>query len=161
MDSLNRFAPFVVLIALFVVLQAAFIGLDCRQGPATVAKAFAKDYYYLDEDMQKWLCTGEGDSSEAVQAFLISKSDEAAQRGFDISYLRHMFTHIHVKTVERNDDSASVHVTGTTRVAINPPFMIIGKLFRIGNDYPVDVTIDLIKEDGRWRVCNKALGLQS
>lgn len=161
MDPLNRFAPFVVLIALFVVLQAALIGLDCQQGPATVAKAFAKDYYYLDDDMQKWLCTNDGDSGEAVEAFLNSKRDEAAQRGFDISYLRHMFTHIHVKTVELSDDTASVHVTGTTRVAINPPFMIVGKLFRIGNDYPVDVTIDLVKENGSWRVCNRALEIQS
>jgi hypothetical protein len=161
MDSLNRFAPFVVLIALFVVLQAALIGLDCQQGPATVAKAFAKDYYYLDADMQKWLCSSEGDSSEAVQAFLNSKTDEAAQRGFDVSYLRHMFTHIHVKTVELSNDSASVHLTGTTRVAINPAFMVVGKLFQLGDDYPVDTTIDLVKENGRWRVCSKALGLQS
>lgn len=160
MDPLNRIAPFAVLIAVFVVLQAALIGLDCQQGPATVAKAFAKDYYYLDEDMQKWLCSSEGDSGEAVQAFLNSKRDEAAQRGFDVSYLRHMFTHIHVKTIEQSEDSASVHLNGTTRVAINPAFMIVGKLFRIGENYHVDETIDLIKENGRWRVCTKALGLQ-
>jgi hypothetical protein len=161
MDSLNRFAPFAALFALFVVLQAALIGLDCQQGPAAVAKAFAEDYYYLDEDMQKWLCTSEGDNDETVQAFLNGKRDEAAQRGFDITFLRHMFTHIHVKTVAQSDDTASVHVVGTTRVAINPPFMVVGKLFRIGHDYPVDVTIDLVKEEGRWRVCGQAFGLQS
>lgn len=161
MDPLNRFAPFAALIAIFVVLQAALIGLDCQQGPATVAKAFAEDYYYLDEDMQKWLCSSEGESDEVVRAFLNGKRDEAAQRGFDVTYLRHMFTHIHVETIERSDDSASVHLTGTTRVAINPVFMIVGKLFRIGNNYHVDETIDLVKEDGRWRVCNAPLGLQS
>jgi hypothetical protein len=161
MDSLNRFAPFVVLIALFVVLQAALIGLDFRQGPGAVAEAFAKDYYYLDADMQKWLCAGEADSSDSVQAFLNRKSDEAAQRGFDISYLRRMFTHIHTQTISQDAESAVVHLTGTTRVAINPVFMVVGKLFRIGNDYPVDATIELIKENGRWRVCNTPLGLQS
>lgn len=161
MDSLNRFAPFAILFALFVVLQVVFIGLACQQGPSSVAEAFAKDYYYLDADMQKWMCTQEGDNSEAVQAFLNAKNDEAAQRGFDVSYLRHMFTHIHVQTISQNAESASVHLKGTTRVAVNPVFMVIGKMFRIGKDYPVDVTIDLVKENGRWRVCKKALELQS
>lgn len=160
MDQLNRFAPFAILVALFVLLQAAFIGLDCQRGPAAVAKAFAKDYFYLDADMQQYLCNRGDDSRTAVQAFLDHKREAAAQRGFGIDYLRHMFTHIRVETLQQDADTAKVRVEGVTRVAINPAFMVIGKLFRIGRNYPVDATLDLVREKGSWRVCGKAFGLQ-
>jgi hypothetical protein len=157
MGPANRFAPFVALIVLFAVLQPLLIAVDLQQTPARAAKAFIRDYYYLDPAMQKWLCTDPAESREAVDAYLQFKKDEAAQRGFDVSYTRHMFTKLHVETLSREEDSARVHISGTTRVAINPVFMVIGKLFGLGRDYPVDVTLELVQQNGRWRVCGSAL----
>jgi hypothetical protein len=39
---------------------------------------------------------------------------------------------------------------------INPVFTIIGKLFFIGETYEVDETLNIIKEDGKWKVCGRA-----
>jgi len=157
--TVNRIAPFVVLFAIFAVLQPALIALDCVQGPATAAKAFAKDYYYLDADMQKWLSNADGDAKAMVDDFLYKKEQEAAMRGFAPNRLRRMFTQIHVATEEVEHNTATVHVKGNTRVAIYPPFMVIGKLFNIGNDYPVDVTMHLVKENGKWRVSQKTFAM--
>jgi hypothetical protein len=155
MGQPNRFAPFVVLAVLFVVLQPALVALDCRQTPASVAKQFIKDYYYLDPGMEKWLCAQVTDA-QWVDAYLHGQSDEAARRGFSVNYLRRMFTRLHVKTIEAKADSASVHVRGTARGGIYPAFMVVGKMFGLGQNYTVDSTVHLVKENGRWRVCNQS-----
>ncbi|RJQ71737.1 MAG: hypothetical protein C4519_19445 [Desulfobacteraceae bacterium] len=149
----NRFAPFVVLFISFVVLQAILAAVDSRQTPAKAARAFIKEYFYLDPDMQKWLCT-EKRNAGMVEDFLQVKADQAAQQGYEISYFRHMFTKMHVNTIGQEADSARVQISGTTRVAINPVFMVIGKLFNLGQNHPMDVTLDLVKQNGHWRVCD-------
>jgi hypothetical protein len=61
--------------------------------------------------------------------------------------------------VESGDATAKIHLTGKSRVCINPAFMLVGKLFQIGRDHIVDETIELVKEDGRWRVCGGSFEL--
>ena len=151
--------PLLMVLGIAVVLQLALIGIDSRETPVKVAKAFASDYYYLDADMQDYLCTDLAADGESVDQYLHQKRIEANQRGLSINYLRHKFMHIHVQTVQATDSSAEIHLTGTTRVCINPLYMLVGKLFQIGQDYHVDETIKLVKEDGQWRVCGRALGL--
>lgn len=158
MGQLNRFAPFILLIVLFVLLQPILILVDSRQTPESVAKAFVKDYYGLDPAMEKWLCRQMVARVDVVDNYLYDKYFEATQRGFEIEYLRHMFTHLDLTTISREDDAARVHVTGTTRVAINPIYMLIGKWFGLGQNHPVDLTLDLVKENGHWRICGGVPG---
>lgn len=161
MGQMNRIAPLIVLVAVFIVVQPILMALDCWQTPAKVAKQFIKDYYYLDAGMQKWICQKDGDAGPWVDAYLHGKSREAAQRGFNVTYLRKMFTHMHMETEMHGADKATVHIEGTTRTAINPVFMVIGKMkiFNIGQNYPVQTAIEVVKENGKWRVCKRALGM--
>jgi hypothetical protein len=152
----NRFAPFAFLLILSIVLQAIFIAVDECPTPAKAAKAFVEDFYYLDPGMQDWLCTQKREAG-VVQAYLQAKADAAARQGYEISCFRRMFTSLHVNTISRKDDTALVHITGITRVAINPAYMLIGELFGIGRNYSVDMTLGLVKQNGRWRVCEGAL----
>ena len=161
MGSQNRIIPVVVLVIIFVVLQLAFLATDCRQTPLKVAEHFTRDYFYLDADMQKYLCQDLAADGEAVDNYLHQKYEEAAQRGLPTRYLRHMFTKLHFKTVHRDDTTVEMHVQGTTRVAINPVFMVIGKFFFIGEDYPVEASLNLVKEESGWRVCGAPFGLAS
>lgn len=159
MGQVNRFAPFILLIVLFVVLQPLLIMVDGKKTPETTVKSFLKDYYYLDAAMEKWLCPDLAAGGEAVENFLYAKNTEARERGFEISFLRHMFTHMELTTIDREGDRARVHATGTTRVAINPVFMVIGRWFGLGQNHPVDITLDLVRQDGRWQVCGGVPGL--
>jgi hypothetical protein len=68
---------------------------------------------------------------------------------------------LHVDTISLEDDFATVRITGKTRTAINPVFMVIGKLFHLGEYHPVDLTLDMVKEKGKWRVCGEVPGLNS
>jgi hypothetical protein len=159
MGSQNRIAAVVVLLAVALVVQVVMIAADCRQSPLRVATGFAKDYFYLDADMQKYLCEPLADDGELVDQYLYQKRLEASQRGVSTNYLRYMFTELHLKTLHQDDKSAQIHLEGTTRVAINPVFMVVGKWFFIGKNYPVEETLDLVKEEQGWRVCGHPFGM--
>lgn len=159
MGQRTNLAPFAVVIGIAIVLQLALIGAECRQTPAKVAKAYTSAYYYLDADMQDYLCSDLSANGEAVDNYLHQKSTEASQRGLAITYLRHKFMQMHLETVHATDTTAEIHISGTTRVCINPLYMLVGKLFQLGQDHPVSGTVELVKENGQWRVCGSALGL--
>ncbi|MGD9369575.1 MAG: hypothetical protein PVH87_27945 [Desulfobacteraceae bacterium] len=152
-------APLVIAVGIAIVVQLALIGLDCQQTPIKVAKNFTRAYFYLDADMRDYLCADLAEKGQVVNDYLIQKETEASQRGLDTKYLRHKFLHLHASIVTTQKDSMKVHLSGTTRVCINPAFMLVGKLFSIGRDYPVDATIELVKENDQWRVCGTPFGL--
>jgi hypothetical protein len=145
-------APFAVVIGIAIVLQLALIGIDCRQTPDKIGRSFVEDYYYIDRGMQKYVCSALAEEG-AVDQFLYLKKQEAAQRGLSTNYLRQKFTELHLRPVSSDAKTIIYHVEGKTRTCINPAFMVIGELFRIGKDHPVDTTIELVKENGQWRVC--------
>ncbi len=149
---------FALLFGIAIVFQLVLIGADCRETPIKVAKRFAAAYYYLDVGMQAYLCAALAEE-DLVGDYLDHKEQEASQRGLSTNYLRHKLIKLHLNIVESRNDAMRIHLSGTSRVCINPAFMVVGKLFHLARDYPVDATIALIKEDGRWRVCGQALGL--
>ena len=153
--------PLIVVVVIAAVLQLGLIGADCRETPIKVAKSFAGAYYYLDADMQDYLCAGLADNSDMVDDYLYEKSIEAYQRGLSTNYLRHKFLKMHASVVASDKDTMKVHLTGTTRVCINPAYMLVGKLFNVGDDHHVDETLELVKENNKWRVCGTPFGLSS
>ncbi|MGD8837690.1 MAG: hypothetical protein PVI54_03540 [Desulfobacteraceae bacterium] len=159
MSSKTNLAPLFIVVGIAALLQLVLIGLDCRQTPIGVAKDFAHAYYYLDSEMQDYLCATLAKEGETVTNYLIQKDTEAYRRGLSTNYLRHKFLKLHVDIVESGQDSIKVHLSGSTRVCINPAFMLVGKLFGIGQDYPVDETLELVKENDSWRVCGNPFGL--
>lgn len=160
MGSQNRIVSFAILLVVALVFQLALIAADCRQTPLRVATAFTKDYFYLDKDMQDYLCESLSADNELVDQYIYQKHTEATQRGLSTNYLRHKFTKLHLKTTHQDDTSARFHIEGITRVAINPVFMVVGKWFFLAKDYPVEASLDLVKENGTWRVCGQPFGLR-
>lgn len=159
MGSQNRIVSFAILFIVAIVFQLALIAADYRQTPLRVATRFAKDYFYLDADMQDYLCESLAADGDLVDEYLYGKYQEASQRGLSTHYLRRMFTELHLKTLEQDETSAHIRIEGTTRVAINPVFMVVGNWFYIGDNYPVEADLELVKEDGGWRVCGSPFEL--
>ena len=151
-------APFAVVIGIAVILQLALIGIDCRQTPDSVARNFTEAYYALNPDMQDFLCTSLVEK-DVVDQYLYQREKQASSRGFSLNYMRQAFTELHVSLDEASDTNMTFHVHGETRVCINRPFMIVGKLFGLAREYPVDAQIDVVKENGRWRVCGNPFGI--
>jgi hypothetical protein len=151
-------APFAIVIGIAIILQLALIVIDCQQTPGSVARNFTEAYYALNPDMQDYLCANLVEK-DVVDRYLYQRKQQASSRGYSTGYMRQAFMELHVNAVEQNDTAMTFHVHGTARTCINRPFMIIGKLFGLGRDYPVDEHIDVVKENGRWRVCGNPFGI--
>lgn len=155
MTPMNRFMPFVLTIVLAVLLQAGFIALDCKHSPYQVAAKFAQAYFRLDPAMADQLCATAKPSqpSAMVADYIFRTREETSKRGFDLGMAKSVLYHVKTHTVQTSDTDAQVHFTALRRTAINPVFPVIAKLFDLGKEYKVDETIQMIKENGKWKVC--------
>jgi hypothetical protein len=161
MANRSNISAWILLVVLAVCLQVVFVFADCKQSATKTAVDFSKAYFLLDDDIETYLCTDLiGDEEEtAASAYLRSKTAEARQRGFSTGMVRKIITHLETETLAQDDDSATIHVSGQSRTCIHPVFAYVANLFRIGQKYTFDETLELIKEDGRWKVCGTPYGL--
>ena len=71
----QNLAPFGLVVGLAIILQLVLVGLDCKQTPAKVARNFADAYYYLNPDMEKYVCGALQEESDAVGDYVPKKQD--------------------------------------------------------------------------------------
>lgn len=148
-------AWWLLVVILTVCLQVAFVFADNRPSATGTAIDFSKAYFMLDADMEKYLCTElAGDDDETVVAdYLYAMKREAERRGFDIGMVRQTIYHVETATLNQEAESATIHIAGLSRTCINPVFTYVAKLFRLGDVRTFEATLELVKEDGRWKVC--------
>ena len=73
--------------------------------------------------------------------------------------MRSMLYHIKTDIISEDESETKIRITCERKRMINPVFTIICKLFFIGETYEVDETLNIIKEDGKWKVCGRAFSL--
>lgn len=151
----------ITVVIIGILLQIILAAADTRETPYGAAIAFSKAYFGLCPDLAQTMANDgiNADEVDVADAYLYSKSVEAADRGYPINRLSKMFYNIHTKTVARDASTATVHVSGTTRIAINPLFGFVGKLFSLTSPTDVEETIDLVKEGGKWKVTGQPFAL--
>ena len=66
---------------------------------------------------------------------------------------------VHTDIIAKSETEAQVRITAVRKRNINPVYTIVGKLFFIGKTYEVDEIINVIKEDGQWKICGQAFAL--
>ncbi len=161
MEKRASIAPFFLVLVLAAGLQVALVAADTLETPVKVAKNFVKAYYLLDPGMKDLLCSDiAGDQDrDVVGDYIYGKITEARQRGLAPGCLRQMLYDMHVEIIEESENEATVHLTATGRVCINPVFATVARIFAIGNEYPVEATLRLVRQDGKWRVCGNPFGL--
>jgi hypothetical protein len=163
MANRSNISAWILLVVLAVCLQVVFVFADCKQSATKTAVEFSKAYFLLDDDLECYLCSDligdEDENDSAASLYLRSMSTEARQRGFNTGMVRKIITHLEAKTLSQDDASATIHLSGESRTCIHPVFSYIAKLFRIGQKYSFEETLELIKEDGQWKVCGAPYGL--
>lgn len=148
-------AAWLLVVILAVGLQVVFVFADSRPSATGTAIDFSKAYFMIDPDMATYLCgalTGEADES-AVDAYTQAMRDDARQRGFGTGMVRKTIYHLETETLNQDAESATIHIKGLSRTCIHPVFAYVAKLFRLGDVYTFEATLELVKEDGRWKVC--------
>ena len=138
-----------------VIFQLLFIAVDGRDTSGRAAAAFTKACYALDESTLNQLCTAkQSDNADMLDDYLYAVDQEAAELGFNRNYMRMQLTNIRTDTISLDDTTARVKVSASAKRCIHPAFTIVARLFRIGKIYQLEQTVNLVKEDGIWKVCN-------
>jgi hypothetical protein len=96
---------------------------------------------------------------DVIDQYLHLKAKEAKERGFGINFMKNKLYHIQTETKTKGETEAQIRITGRIRVAINPVYPIVAKLFNLSATREVDEKINVIKEDGKWKVCGNLFSL--
>ena len=161
MQQGQKFFTIIAVLCLGLVVQVALIFADSKDTPARTAVGFATAYYNLNPSMADYLCSelAAQDDVDLVEAYINQVADQARQSGFEFNYMRMRLFSVHTEVLSQSESEAAVRITAVARRNINPVFTLVAKLFYIGESHPVDQTLNLIKEDGRWKVCGNAFSL--
>lgn len=161
MPDVSKYVPLLVVICIGIVVQVLLIPLDCINKPYKTAVAFTEAYLKIDPSMANYLCEESKtvDDIDTVAQYVYDMTKQARDRGFDKSYLKSKLYHVMTHTTYLGDSEATVSISAERRTAINPVFALIAKLFHIGETRPFDETIEIVKENGKWKVCGSPLSL--
>ncbi len=158
----NKLISLALVILIGIIVQVGLFQLDNRETPAKTAVKFTKAYFKLDKSMSKYLCKELAKEDGAIaDEFINREADKAIELGFNLQYMRSALYSIHTEVETVDGSKVTVRISAHRKRYINPIYTMIGNLFLIGETYDVDETINLIKEDGKWKVCGKVFDLSS
>ena len=155
----NRITGVVLVIFFGIILQLLLGMADTRSTPGKTAVEFTKAYFSLDASMSEYICNELMEEENIVDKYINQVAQEAQDLGFKLNYMRSMLYHIKTDIISEDESEAKIRITFERKRLINPVYTVIGKLFFLGETYEVDETLDIIKEDGRWKICGRAFSL--
>jgi hypothetical protein len=155
MSQNNNSTAWALTLLLAMFLQVAFVFADASDTPTRAAVEVTKAYFRLDPAMADRICEERRivDDVDVVERYLYRMQQEAETRGFDLGMMKKGLYHIKTEVLVRSDREAKVRVSGALRTRINPVYAWVAGLFHLGNTEHVEETIDLVKEDGKWKAC--------
>ena len=161
MQQNNKSTAWALTLLLALLLQVAFVFADAKDTPTRAAIEVSKAYFKLDPAMAERICEERRivEDIDVVESYLYRMQQEAEARGFDLGMMKKGLYHIETDVLVRTDQEAKVHVSGVLRTRINPVYAWVAGLFHLGNTAHVEETIDLVKEDGKWKVCGRLFEL--
>lgn len=148
-----------IVVAIGILLQILLIVADDTNTPEKAALAFTKAYFSLNaSDMNKQLCKELTEDTNVVDQFIQRVEKETKDTGFKL-YEKSIVYHVHTHVMSINDSEAQVKISGKKRHSINPVYTLVAIIFQIGEAYPFEETIDLVNEEGQWKVCGNVFSL--
>jgi len=153
---------FILTILLGIFLQAILIFADTADTPTKAAVGFSKAYFKFDSSMSNKICSELSKAEiDPVDYYINAAKLEAKARGVNLNYLKNEIYHISTEIISQDDNSAKIHLKGMLRISINPVFAWVAKIFRLGKTHEVEEIIQLVKEEGRWKICGNPFLLNS
>jgi hypothetical protein len=155
MTQNNNRSAFLTVFILAFIFQVIFVIADMRDTPGKAAVEFARMYYQLDSAMAARLCDNLAldEENNVVVSYIQNTAKQANERGYDVSYMKNSLFNVKTHTIKMSSSSAEIRITGDMKKGINPLFAYIGKLFFLGKTTQLDQTVNVIKEGGKWKVC--------
>lgn len=136
-----------LVILLGIALQVVFVFAEAKESPNKVAVEFAEAYFKFDPAMKHMLCSKLSDSQEKdyVANYIHESSMRAKDLGYNLSYLKTGLKDIKTNTLASDENSATIELKAKSKYAL--------RTFFTGDKFEVYHKFDMIKEDGKWKVC--------
>ena len=136
-----------LVILLGIALQVVFVFAETKDTPNKAAVEFAEAYFKFDPAMKYMLCSKLCDDQEQdyVAIYIHESSMRARDLGYNLSYLKTGLKDIMTTTLARDENSATIEFKAKSKYAL--------RTFFTGDKFEVHHKFDLIKEDGKWKVC--------
>jgi hypothetical protein len=155
MNIRSRLISFLIVLFLGLCVSAPAALAKDDGTPEGVVKAFAHQYFMLDEKMaghmsREALYT-EHDVNRVDLLFRV-KEQEAFKRGLELNYLRMRPILMKTQVVSEDDDSAVIEFSAVMVRNINPIYRMVGYVFGMMKEHDFETTVTVIKEDGIWKV---------
>ncbi len=154
-----------VLILAVLVIGSGFFGSNTwaeGMSPESVAKRFTKAYFMLDNTMADYLseeAKADEDERDAVEIYLRIKDQEAGNRGYKMSYLRMLPLLVKTRVLNVDEASAKIKVDAVMIRSINPLYRAVGYMFCLLKEHEIEAVIDLVKEEGEWKIAPGAFDM--
>jgi hypothetical protein len=161
MIRLSKGAGIILVLIIGLLVQLLFSVADAIDTPSKAVVQFSKAYFNLDKSMAKKICKERlaSEDVDVIDQYIYLSAKEAKERGFGINFMKNKLYHIETETLSKKENEAQIRITGKIRVSINPVYPIVANLFNIGATHEVDEIINVIKEDGKWKVCGSLFSL--
>jgi hypothetical protein len=136
-----------LVILLGIALQVVFVCAEIKDTPNKAAVEFAEAYFKFDPAMKYMLCSKLTDDQEQdyVAKYIYQSSMRARDLGYNLSYLKTGLKDIMTNTLARDENSATIELKAKSTYAL--------RTFFTGDKFEVYHKFDMIKEDGKWKVC--------
>ena len=156
MTQSNKIIPLTLVIVLGILVQVLFVFADMQETPGKAAVQFAEAYYGFDQEaLADRLCESSMivDDVNMVNQYIYEASQNAEARGYNLGiYVKNNLYHVETETLDESFDKARVRLTAERKSGLRT-------FFSKEDVHPVDTTFDLVREDGKWKVCTDLLTL--
>ena len=153
MDRFRNLIPLVLVILLGVLVQVVLVAVQTKEAPAEAAVEFTKAFYQMSPRVTDRMCGDLLEDKAQINDQFYKAIADARERGFSASYPKMQLFDIRAVVLAQDETSAQVQLHCSMKRAIHPAFAYFLKMWNMGETYHLDEVVDLVKEDGHWKVC--------
>ena len=153
MAKYPKAATIIPVVLLGIVLQVLLGFADVQDSPSRAVIEFSKAYFRMDPSMTRWICDDKksGSGATPIERYLQRTDQEARERGFSRWYLGDCLYEVETHTRRKDDTQAEVRITALRKAPL--------RHFFTGEAQHVDEIVQVVKQDGQWKVCGQPFAL--
>ncbi len=154
MGQSNKIITIALIFLLGVFLQVLFVFADMQDTPNRAAIEFAKAYFRFDKCMADRLCDERKvvDDKDVVSKYVYDAAKDANDLGYGLFYMKNKLYHVETHTISKDHEKAQIRLTCERRAPL--------RSFFTKEEYKdVEEVLDLVKENGKWKVCGNPFAL--
>jgi hypothetical protein len=154
MSQAGKGSSIVFVVIAGLILQFFLFQAEGKETANKAVAEFAKAYFRFDPAMAQRLCDERKapDDFDVVDKYIQLASNEAAARGFGLNYMKSCLSDIRTQTLAKDSESAQIRITFVRKQSLL-------RTFFAPKTYQVDEVVNLVFEDGLWKVCGAVFDL--